>query len=203
LAQTGFELSRPTFFAEKILMKRIAFFALLLAVPTNALADGLTDKMSDSGASKMAAAAKESKPKNLLGKTNDLESWTFEMTEGGKGEMKVDGDAIVFTTTDTDDTDWHVQAYQTGVDLKDGKTYVVRFKSKGPQADDLALVSQIHQEDWHEIGLHEKVGATDDFKQFEFEFTANGTAPSNNRIGFVLGSNKGSVSIKDMTLTEK
>ncbi|HEY4233689.1 MAG TPA: carbohydrate binding domain-containing protein [Lacipirellulaceae bacterium] len=184
-------------------MKCIVLSVLLFAFPMIVLADGATEKMSDSGASKMAASAKEKPTKNLLKPTNDPESWTFEMDEGGKGEMKADGDAIVFTTTETDGTDWHVQAYQTGLELKSGKKYVVRFKSKAPQADDLFIVSQINEDNWHEIGLHEAVGASDDFKQFEYEFTAADTVPSNNRLGFVLGSNKGVVNIKDLTITEK
>jgi hypothetical protein len=142
-------------------------------------------------------------PKNLLGKTNDPDSWVFQMSDQGQGDMKADGDAIVFTTSATDGTDWHVQAYQTGLDLKNGKQYVLKFKCKAPQAEGLSVVGQIHEEDWHEIGLHEAVGSSDDFKQFEFEFTAENTVPGNNRIGFVLGNDKGTVSIKDMTLTEK
>jgi Carbohydrate binding domain len=182
-------------------MKRIVLSALLFAFPTIALADGTPEKMTDASAAK--AAAKESKSPNLFRPTNDPESWHLEMTEGGKGEMKADGEAIVFTTTATDGTDWHVQAYQTGLDLKKGKAYVVKFKSKAPQANDLFIVGQINEEDWHEIGLHEKVGSSDDFKQFEFEFTAADTVPNNSRIGFVLGTDKGVVSVKDLTLTEK
>jgi hypothetical protein len=198
------ETARATFrlsIAEIFSMRRIVLPVLLFAFPMIVLADGTTEKMSDSGAAK--TAAKESQSKSLLGPTNDPESWRFEMDEGGKGEMKADGDAIVFVTTETDGTDWHVQAYQTGLDLKNGKAYVVRFKSKAPQANDLFLVGQINEADWHEIGLHEAVGASDDFKQFEFEFTAAETVPGNSRLGFVLGSNKGTVSIKDLTLTEK
>ena len=61
----------------------------------------------------------KSEAKNLLKPTNDPESWVFELNDAGKGEMKVDGDAIVFHTTETTGTDWHVQAYQPDLDLKD------------------------------------------------------------------------------------
>ena len=75
---------------------------------------------------------------------------------------------------------------------------------KAPQSSEILLLGLINQEDWHEIGLHEEMGSSDDFKQYEFTFTAlNDVVPNNNRIGFVLGADKGTVSIKDLTLTEK
>jgi hypothetical protein len=149
------------------------------------------------------AAAKDAKPKNLLKPTNDVDSWLLELSEGGRGDMKVDGDAIVFHTTETDGTNWHVQAYQTGIDLKNGKDYVIKFKAKAPEATELLVLGVINEDDWHEVGLHEQVESTPDFKQFEFPFTASDVAPNNNRIGFILGADKGTVSIKDLTLTEK
>src|SRR5262245_47722269 len=79
-------------------------------------------------------------------------------------------------------TDWHVQAYQAGLDLKDGKDYVVKFKAKSPQKVSVLLVGQIHEEDWHEIGLHEEVRPGEEFEDFEFEFTAGDTVDKNNRI---------------------
>src|SRR5262249_33615096 len=120
-----------------------------------------------------ADAQKKAEPKNLLQKTNEPESCVFEVSGDGQGDMQAEGQPIAFTTTATDGTDWHVQAYQTGLDLKDGKKYVLKFKCKAPKADSLTVVGQIHEEDWHEIGLHEQVGASDDFKSYEFEFTAD------------------------------
>jgi hypothetical protein len=179
-------------------MKRMFLCALLLLFPLVALADN-TDKMGGA----MASPAGDAKSTNLLKPTNDPESWRLELTEGGKGEMKADGDAIVFTSTATDGTNWHVQVYQTGIDLKNGKDYVVKFKAKTPQASELLLMGLINQDDWHEVGLHEEVGSSDNFQPYEFTFTASDVVPSNNRIGFVLGADKQTVSIKDMTLTEK
>ncbi|HEY4233688.1 MAG TPA: carbohydrate binding domain-containing protein [Lacipirellulaceae bacterium] len=184
-------------------MKRIVLTALLCLFPLMALADDATDKMSGSGAAKVAAGAKDASSKSLLKPTNDPESWQLELTEGGKGEMKASGDAIVFTTTETDGTNWHVQAYQTGIDLKNGKDYVIKFKMKAPQASEVLVLGLINQDDWHEVGLHEELGSSDDFKPYEFTFTASDTAPNNNRIGFVLGADKGTISIKELTLTEK
>jgi hypothetical protein len=161
--------------------------------------------------SPLSQAADEAPPKdekapttkNLLKPTNELESWVFELNERGNGEMNLDGDAIVFETTETTGTDWHVQAYQTELDLEDGKEYIVRFKLRSPQEVTLLLVGQVHEPDWHEIGLHEEIHSTKELEDYEFEFTAYNTADKNNRIGFVLGIDKGEVFLQDMTLTPK
>lgn len=61
------------------------------------------------------------------------------------------------------------------------------------------MVSGIDEDDYHETGLHEEFIATSEFK--EYKFTASDTAKGKNRIGFVLSTEKGSLAIKDMTLT--
>jgi hypothetical protein len=180
-------------------MRRVLLCWVLLLLPVFAYAENSAEKMSGSS----AAPTKDAKAKNLLKPTNDPESWQLELTEGGKGDMKADGDAIVFHVTDTDGTNWHVQAYQTGLDLKNGKDYIVKFKMKAPQASELLIMGLINQDDWHEIGLHEELGPSDDFKPYEYTFTAADVVPNNNRIGFILGADKGTISVKDLTLMEK
>jgi Carbohydrate binding domain len=183
-------------------MRRFIFTSLAMLLPLVALADNAAD--TPNGVAATAAPAKDAKPKNLLKPTNDVESWQLELTEGGKGQMKVEDEAIVFKVTEVDGTNWHVQAYQTGIDLKNGKEYVIKFKLKAQDSPEILLLGLINQDDWHEIGLHEEIGSSNDFKQYEFTFTAlNDIVPKNNRIGFVLGADKGTVSIKDLTLTEK
>lgn len=172
-------------------MKTMLICALLILFPAVVIAEDTP------------APDTKSEAENLLKPTNDVESWVFELNDEGQGEMSVADDAIVFKTTKTTGTDWHVQAYQAGLDLEDGKDYVVKFQMKSPDEVSLLLVGQIHEEDWHEIGLHEELQPGEEFKEYEYEFTANDTADKNNRIGFVLGIDEGEVSVKDMTLTEK
>jgi hypothetical protein len=166
--------------------------ALLLLFPLTSLA-----------ADEAPAESAKSESTNLLTATNDPESWVFELNDAGKGEMTVDGDAIVFHTTETTGTDWHVQAYQPELNLQDDKTYVLKFQMKAEKPVDLLLVAGINEEDWHEIGLHENISPTEEFEEYDYEFTAHDTTHKNNRLGFVLGLSKGVVHVKDMTLTEK
>jgi hypothetical protein len=165
--------------------------ALVLMLPFSVLA-------ADEAPQKDAAPA----AKNLLKPTNDPESWVFELNDDGDGEMTVDGDAIVFATTVTTGTDWHVQVYQPEIDLKDGQDYVVKFQMKAAKPVDVLLVAGINEDDWHEIGLREELRPTDKFKDCKFEFAAHDTVDKNNRVGFVLGIDRGVVSVKEMTLTE-
>lgn len=140
---------------------------------------------------------------NMLKATNKTESWRLEQHDGGKGEMKVDGDAIKFSVTAVDGTDWHVQAIQTDLDLKEGKEYIVKFKAKASEDRSVGVHAGIDQEDWHQIGLGDSAYLSKEFKEHTFTFTATGIVAKKNRIAIVMGLDKGDVWIKEMTLTEK
>jgi hypothetical protein len=177
-------------------MRSLLVSALLLVFLVTALA-------ADEAPSNDAKSEAKGEAKNLLKPTNEVESWVFELNDEGQGEMSVADDAIVFKTTKTTGTDWHVQAYQTELDLEEGKDYIVKFQMKSPDKVALLLLGLINEDDWHEIGLHEEVQPGEEYKEFEYEFTATDVVDGNNRIGFVLGIDEGEVSVKDMTLAEK
>lgn len=141
---------------------------------------------------------------NLAKPSGNVESWRLEQHEGGKGTLKIDRDAAVFQTTDTSTESWHVQATMTGLDLKEGKEYEVSFKAKADPARTIHLNAMIDKDDWHPIGLSEELEMTKEWKDFKFTFKAEGVAAeSKNRISFMLGADKGTLSIKDVMITEK
>lgn len=151
-------------------------------------------------------AADDKKPsnENLLKPTNDIESWRFEEHEGGKGELKADEEMAVLRVAATTGTDWHLQAFRVGLDLQEGKEYVLTFQAKSPERRGMIINAQIDEEDWHEIGLHEEVYTTNvEFKEYKYTFKAEGVVKGNNRLGFVLGNEKGTLIVKDMKLVEK
>src|SRR5689334_19062394 len=102
-----------------------------------------------------AAGAEPGAKANLLKPTNKSDTWRFEQHEAGKGTMTVDGDAIAFDVTATGTEPWHVQATQTGLDLTDGKEYVLTFKAKAASDRSVQVNAMIDQDDWHNIGLSE------------------------------------------------
>src|SRR3989440_8131142 len=85
---------------------------------------------------------------NLLKPANKVENWRFEQHEEGKGKISVDGDAILFEVTNSDGTDWHVQAFQTPLDLKDGKEYTITFKAKADETREVGVEAGSGQEEW-------------------------------------------------------
>lgn len=142
-------------------------------------------------------------PSNLLKPTNKEDSWQFQQSGTAKGSLKADGEAMVFTITDIDDTNWHVQAAQTGLDLADGKDYVLKFQIKASEPRNVSIAAIIDQDDWHGVGLYETFAVDKDFSSQEFTFTASNTLPKKNRLNFDLGEAKGTVTVKDVTLTAK
>ena len=141
---------------------------------------------------------------NILKPVNKVENWRFEQHEEGKGKMSVDGEAILFEVTNVDGTEWHVQAFQTGLDLKDGKEYTITFKAKSDEMREMGVQAGIDQEDWHLIGLDEKAEVGKEWKDFKYTFTANdvNAKEKKNRVGFVLGAAKGKVWVKELVLKQ-
>ena len=137
---------------------------------------------------------------NILKPANDAKNWRFEQHEDGKGKIGVEGDAILFEVTNVDGTEWHVQAFQTPLDLKDGKEYTLTFKAKAEEMREVEVQAGIDEEDWHMIGLQEKAELTKEWKDYKYTFTANDVKANKNRIGFVLGGAKGKVWVKDLVL---
>jgi hypothetical protein len=141
--------------------------------------------------------------KNLLNPINKADSWRLEQHEGAEGTMKIADDAVVFNATKLTGTNWHVQAFQVNLDLKEGKEYTLKLKLTASQPRKVLLVATIDQTDWHEIGLHEDLSVDKEVRPFEFTFRATGVAAKKNRIGFVMGDETGDLIVKEMTLTEK
>jgi hypothetical protein len=142
--------------------------------------------------------------KNLLPPAKQLDSWRFEQHESAKGNIKAEGDGVALTVTETDGTEWHVQAARPNLELKDGKQYTLAFKAKADADRTIQVNAMIDQDDWHPIGLNETPELTKDWKTYEYTFTAENVAGmKKNRITLVIGNEKGTVLIKDMTLTEK
>jgi Carbohydrate binding domain len=149
-------------------------------------------------------AAGADNAKNLLGPTNKAESWRLEQHEGGKGSMKIDGEAVAFTVTETDGTEWHVQATRPGLDLKEGKEYALSFKAKANADRPMQVNAMIDQDDWHSIGLSETADLTKEWKDYQYTFKAeNVVGMKKNRVTLVLGNEKGTVWVRDMVLVEK
>jgi hypothetical protein len=141
--------------------------------------------------------------KNLLKPVNKAESWRLEQHAGAEATLKAGDDAVVIDATKLTGTNWHIQAFQVDLDLTEGKEYTLKLKLAASQPRKVLLVATIDTEDWHEIGLHEDLSVEKEARSFDFTFKATGIVAKKNRIGFVLGDEKGDLIVKEMTLTEK
>ena len=135
--------------------------------------------------------------------TNKTAAWTFEQFESGKGSMNTERDAITFVTTAVGDENWHVQAYQAGLEFEEGATYKITFEIKSSASNTVILVAQINEEDWHEIGLHEEIHTSKEFEKCEFTFTAADVVKYKNRLGFIFGEEIGSITVKNLKLEKQ
>lgn len=140
---------------------------------------------------------------NLLKPTGDPSHWRLEQHEGGKGTAAGADGGLVFDVTAVTGTEWHVQAFQPELDLKDGKAYVVKFKAKSDPDRSIRVQAGVDGNDYHTVGLDEEVALGKEWKNYEYPFTAADTLAGKNRLGFVLGGAKGKVFVKDVVLTAK
>ena len=155
-----------------------------------------------SAAGLVAVAA--DKAKNLLKEPGKTESWRLEQHEQGKGTMKEADGGILFDVTTAGTENWHVQAYLTGTDFKEGKEYTLTYKVKGEPARSIIVTAGIDEDDWHAIGLWEEFEVSKEWKDQTHTFTAeNVSKTGKHRLGFVMGTGTGKVWVKDLSLTEK
>ena len=106
--------------------------------------------------------------------------------------------ALQTEVTQTDGTDWHVQAHQVGLNLTDGTTYTVSFRAKADKDRPMPLGASLDQADWRNIGLTANAALTTDWKSFHYVFTAHDTVPNHARLAFTLGGQTGTVWISDL-----
>src|SRR5947209_15675643 len=139
-------------------------------------------------ATALVAVAAE-KGKSLLKKDPaKREAWRLEQFEQGKGMMKEDDGAILFEVTDAGAQNWHVQAFLTQLDLKEGQEYTFTCKLKGDPARTITAISCIDEDDWHPVGLQEDIELAKDWKEHSYTFKAENVAKdAKNRIGFMMG----------------
>lgn len=137
---------------------------------------------------------------SLLKPIANTDSWLFELREVGKGSISVKDGSVVFNTQATSSENWHVQAYQTGIDLDEGSQYELRFTGNSPEGRSVLVMGTINAEDWHGIGLQEEVFLGKEPREHVIRFTATDVLAEDNRIGFVLGDEVGSLKITRMSL---
>ena len=138
---------------------------------------------------------------NRLKPTAEVSSWRFEQHGDAKGTINTAGDELFFDVTAVDDTPWHVQCFQTTLDLQNDAEHTLKFKAKADAPRKVIVQAGLDEPPWTMIGLNETVELTTEWKDHEFKFTVTETKPNRSRVGFVLGGETGRVRVKDVVLT--
>jgi hypothetical protein len=95
---------------------------------------------------------------------------------------------------------WHVQLFQSGVDLRDGDAYVLSFWGRADRERPIGLTTQLDMPDWHLMGLRKDVVLTPEWRKVRVPFTAARTVKEHARVSFLLGESLGVVELADVAL---
>ena len=138
-------------------------------------------------------------PKSNL--TPDFYNWLVEEHNGAALDIKKtdDGTEAAIIIENITGTSWHLQYRYGGIKLKKDKGYVLKFTAKGNVPIDLTC--QQDYSPWKWLGLSDRIELTSEFKIYESPFAA--TANCNNaKVAFIIGSKLGSITIKNIILSE-
>jgi hypothetical protein len=152
---------------------------------------------------------------NLLqnaGFTGRPDDWKLEQTAPASGVMKlleglsappgVTGRVVRFDITALGTQNWHVQFYQPGVDLREGRLYLLAFWAKADRSRALTIDTILDEPNWRKVGLTTSVGLGPQWRKYSLVFTARGSKPRHTRVSFVLGDAPGAVDLAGVSLRE-
>ncbi len=135
--------------------------------------------------------------------------WSWENQSNGdvKAESP-DGSAndrfappLKITVNSNAGPDWHVQAHVTGLDLKEGDTYTLRFKARSSKAQSVRVSATLDVDDWRNLGLNPEVPLKTDWQDYKFSFRAGRGLKDHARIAFALGSCRGTIEIRELSVS--
>ncbi|MBC8103933.1 MAG: carbohydrate binding domain-containing protein [Cytophagales bacterium] len=107
---------------------------------------------------------------------------------------------VAATVRAVDGTDWHIQAQLTGLDLKEGANYTLRFRAKADTVRRLKINAGLDQADWRRVGMEADASLGTDWQTYQYTFAASQVVPGHSRIAFVLGDQIGTISLRDVSL---
>jgi len=125
---------------------------------------------------------------------------TIQVLDALEGPLGATGKVLRLEVTALGTENWHVQCYQTGVNLREGKSYVLAFWAKADRPRKLVVTSILDQADWHSLGLGSSVDLTTAWKKYVVPFVASHVVPNHGRVSFCLGDALGTVNLANISL---
>ena len=144
-----------------------------------------------------------------------MASW--EHFAGGGSDSKVEilpdggpggGSFLRWTARKPGKQSWHLQIYQSALDLAEAELYTVRFwarrapgQSNGTKpTDKLAFQVMLDQDPWRDVGFYRQVSLGEDWTAFEFEFRSEATIPGHGRLNISTENHTGTFDLAKVSL---
>lgn len=96
---------------------------------------------------------------------------------------------------------WHSQFVHYGLALTEGQPYTLAFYAKAGRDRPINVVASLDHEDYHTVGLNQRLTLSPQWRKYVFAFTATDTQQGS-RIAFVLGDALGTVDLAGVTLQQ-
>ncbi len=110
--------------------------------------------------------------------------------------------AVQVDVAATDKVDWKIELAHFQTVLRKGVGYELKFRARGDHPRSLRLSTQKDKPEWDNYGLDRKVDLTTEWTDFVVPFTSTADA-RDARVQFLLGGEKGSVWVADVSLRER
>jgi hypothetical protein len=136
--------------------------------------------------------------------------WSLEKTPPAEGLLQaqdalegpvgIRGNVLRMEVTVLGTENWHIQCYQAGINMKEGRAYQLTFWAKADRPRKLSINGIVDQPDWRSLGLGTSVDLTTNWERYTLPFTAQHVVPNHGRVSFVLGDAVGTVSLAGISL---
>jgi hypothetical protein len=132
-----------------------------------------------------------------------LEGWILEQHGNAQARAEVQQGAepaAHIRVLQGSTADWHVQFNQSGLRVKAGQLYTLRFRAKADRERTITVNLQMAHEPWQSIGLSQQIRLTTEWQTFETVCIAN-QDDSNVRVNFSeMGRNPGEYRFAELEL---
>jgi hypothetical protein len=140
--------------------------------------------------------------KELLRNAGEAASWVVQDTNGVTSKLERVEGGLRWSADRAGTELWHLQIFQTGLPLEDGKTYTVTLEArlgKGSQQD-VEVSAMLDQADWHNVGLTKTAILGPDYRTFEWSFRAENVVQGHGRLNISLRNEPGVVELRSVRL---
>lgn len=140
---------------------------------------------------------------NLLAPPEDLYNWQVYTAGVARAALRRESGGLRLDVSTSDGTARHVQFFQRGIDLREGRSYTLRFRARADTLRDMWVEAHLDQPDYHNVGLGRIVPLVPEWQAFTDTFRATRVLASDTGVPcFVVGSKAGTVWLADISLSE-